>query len=81
MEKEINKILKKYDVKYFDGSTYAVSEEFENDLIKLFNNARNFGYNEGVKEENNRIQEEYDLLCGENPTTSYDTLFKLALKR
>ena len=26
---------KKYDVKYFDGSTYAVGEEYEKDLDQL----------------------------------------------
>lgn len=28
-------IQKKYDVRYFDGSTYAVNEEFEKDLTQL----------------------------------------------
>lgn len=31
----VAKIIKKYDVRYFDGSTYAVNEEFEKDLTQL----------------------------------------------
>ena len=77
----IDEIKKKYDVRYFDGSTYAVSEEFEKDLTALYNYARNFGYDEGVMEENNRIREEYELLAGEYPTMSYDKIFKKAIKR
>jgi len=34
-EKAREKLTKKYDVRYFDGSTYAVGEEFQKDVNQI----------------------------------------------
>lgn len=39
-EKAREKLMRKYDIRYFDGSTYAVDEEFQKDLDQIIKQAR-----------------------------------------
>ena len=56
-------------------------ETISKHLKEALTQAHQAGIDEGVMEENNRIREEYELLAGENPTMSYDKIFKKAIKR
>ena len=64
-------------------SLHAVKlvDELEQALTEAYEHGKKAGIDEGVMEENNRIREEYELLAGENPTMSYDKIFKKAIKR
>jgi len=60
IEEEEKNIIHKYDLRYFDGSTYAVTEEFEKDLTTAIQRA----YEEGrksVEEELKEYADKYEL--------------------
>jgi hypothetical protein len=58
IKRSIEKLTKKYDLRYFDGSTYAVGEEFENDITTFMTLA----FEAGQKAAGNRnaIVKEYE---------------------
>ena len=64
-----------------DKSPYQANKVLFKGHAKALTQAHQAGIDEGVMEENNRIREEYELLAGENPTMSYDKIFKKAIKR
>ena len=64
-----------------DGDSDQMVAMYRRNLRTALTEAHQAGIDEGVMEENNRIREEYELLAGENPTMSYDKIFKKAIKR